>query len=469
MTQSNSPAPELLVDLRRGTGGLRVRLERELRLAVQEGRLAPGARLPASRVLAQELGVARSVVVEAYAQLVADGYLEARQGSGTRVREGRSPGGAAAAPPPADPDHGRRAIHFVNGIPDPASFPRRAWQRHYRAVLQALPDSSFRYPEPQGTHELRAALAAYLGRVRGLVTSPELTMICGGFAQVLTVVCRALGARGTRRIALEDPCFGYHRHLIANAGLEPVPVPMDEHGIDVAALERLEARAVFVSPAHSYPSGAVLSPERRVALVEWARRTESFVIEDDYDAEFRYDRHPVAALQGLAPDRVVYGGSTSKMLSPLLRLGWLAAPARLVDDVMREKFLDDMATGGLEQLALARLIESGDLTRHLRRVRPVYRRRRDVTLAALKHHLPAAVPRGVAAGLHVYVELPPGTDERRLVREAAARGVLVEGAAWHWARPSDAPPGLVLGYGVLGERQIRRGVEALGAALDSPL
>jgi GntR family transcriptional regulator/MocR family aminotransferase len=446
---------------------LRRQLERQLRDAISSGRLSAGATLPASRVLARDLGVSRSVVVEAYTQLVADGYLEGRQGSGTRVRIEPSSATKPPAPSRQDPARGLTA-HFVNGIPDQPSFPRRAWERHYRAALQAIPDSGFRYAEPQGVFELRAALSAYLGRVRAVRTSPEQLLICGGFAQGLALVSRALRARGLDRMAVEDPCFGYHRHLIANAGLEPVPVAIDDHGIDVAELARLDVRAVFVSPAHSYPTGAVLAPERRAALVSWARRVEAIVIEDDYDAEFRYDREPVGALQGLAPDRVVYGGSTSKTLSPLLRLGWLAAPDGLFDDLMREKFLDDMATGGLEQLALARFVESGDMTRHLRRVRPMYRRRRDAALAALAAHLPDATPRGVAAGLNLYVELPDGCTEREVAERARERGVFVEGAAWHWARPRQAPPALVLGYGSLSESAIATGIEALGAAFRQP-
>jgi GntR family transcriptional regulator/MocR family aminotransferase len=446
---------------RASPGGLREQLEHELRRALRDGRLAPGDRLPASRVLAAELAVARSVVVEAYAQLAAEGYLEARQGSGTRVRAGRPP---AAAPGPRPAWSRGLTAQFVNGIPDPSSFPRGLWQRHYRAVLRALPDTSFRYPDPQGAEELRTALTAYLGRVRGVITTPERTLICGGFAQGLALVCRALRARGAQRIALEDPCFGFHRHLIVNAGLEPVPVALDDQGLDTTALDRLDVQAAFVSPAHSYPTGAVLSPERRVALLDWAERRDALVIEDDYDAEFRYDRNPVGALQGLAPERVVYGGSTSKTLSPLLRLGWLAVPESLRDDLLREKFLDDMATGMLEQLALARFVESGDLARHLRRVRPLYRRRRDAALEALAAHVPGASVRGVAAGLHLYLDLPDGCDERGLVSAARGRGVLVEGAAWHWARPAAAPPAIVLGYGAVSEPAIERGIEALGAA-----
>jgi GntR family transcriptional regulator / MocR family aminotransferase len=465
MTQSISS--DLLLRLERGDGrGLRRALERALRDAIHSGRLAPGATLPASRVLARDLAVARSVVVEAYGQLVADGYLEARQGSGTRVRLETRPGEASPprAPRRGDPARGLTA-HFVNGIPDQASFPRVAWQRHYRAALQQLPDSELVYADPQGAPELRAALAEYLARVRGVRTTPEQMLVCGGFAQGLALVSRALKALGHGRIGVEDPCFGYHRHLIAHAGLEPVPLPVDDQGVDVSLLERLDLRAVFVSPAHSYPTGAVLSSERRAALVAWARRADAVVVEDDYDAEFRYDREPVVALQGLAPDRVVYGGSTSKTLSPLLRLGWLAVPEDLLHDVLREKFFHDMATGGLEQLALARFVESGDLTRHLRRVRPVYKRRRDAALRALAEHMPEATPRGVAAGLNLYVELPPGCSERMVLRGARERGVFVEGAAWHWANRREAPPALVLGYGAVGEAAIEAGIAALGAAL----
>jgi GntR family transcriptional regulator/MocR family aminotransferase len=234
----------------------------------------------------------------------------------------------------------------------------------------------------------------------------------------------------------------------------------------VDALAALHVGAVLVAPAHSYPSGGVLSPARRARLVAWARRREALVVEDDYDAEFRYDRTAVGALQGLAPDRVAYAGCASKTLSPALRLGWLAPPEWLADDLAREKLFDDMGTGLLEQLALARLIESGGFTRHLRRVRPIYRRRRDAAVAAISEFLPAATIRGVEAGLHVYVELPSGRDEQGLVDGARAKGVLVEGGGWHWADQASAPPSLVIGYGSMGEEAIRRGVAVLGGVLD---
>jgi GntR family transcriptional regulator / MocR family aminotransferase len=299
------------------------------------------------------------------------------------------------------------------------------------------------------------------------VTSADEVVVCGGFTQGLVLVCRALKARGARRMAVEDPCFAYHRDLIANAGLEPVPVRVDERGIDTAELERHDIAAVLVAPAHSYPTGAVLAPERRNALVDWAHRTGGLIVEDDYDAEYRYDRPPIGALQGLARDRVVYGGSVSKTLSPGLRIGWLASPAWLVEDLRRQKLYDDFATGMLDQLALAAFIAEGDLARHLRRVRPEYRRRRDAALRALAVHLPDAEPAGVAAGLHVFVRLPPGVDERGLRRAARRDGVRVERAARHWACPEEAPQGFVLGYGALDEAAIERVVATLGRAYRS--
>jgi GntR family transcriptional regulator / MocR family aminotransferase len=456
---------DLLVTLERaGARSLREQLEDELRRAIRGGRLPVGTALPASRVLARELGVARGVVVDAYEQLAAEGYLEARQGSGTRVRATRPPDAPAGAPDGAGPAPSQR---LLGGLPDPGRFPRAQWLRRYRGAMQAMSDAAFGYADPGGAGELRSALTGHLGRVRAVVTCPEELVVCGGFTQGLQLVCRALRARGAERMAVEDPCFAYHRELIANAGLEPVPVPVDERGIDTAALERHDVAAVLVAPAHSYPTGAVLSPQRRNAIVDWAHRTGGLIVEDDYDAEYRYDRAPIGALQGLARDRVVYGGSVSKTLSPMLRIGWLASPRWLVDDLRRQKLYDDFATGMLDQLALAAFIAEGDLARHLRRVRPDYRRRRDIALRALATHLPDAQPAGVAAGLHVFVRLPPGTDERALRHAVRRDGIRIERAARHWARPEEAPPGFVLGYGALDEAAIERVVATIGRAYRS--
>jgi GntR family transcriptional regulator / MocR family aminotransferase len=465
---------DLLLDLRPGHGrGLRERLEHGLRDAIQRRRLMPGTALPPTRLLAAELGVSRSVVVEAYANLAADGYLEARQGAGTRVRpEARQ---EPAAPPAADdvlaarPRRGRLVgaapIRLVGGLPDPRLFPRARWLHHYRAALVEVPDPELTYPDTLGAGALRTALVAYLGRVRGVATGADRLLVCSGFTQGLTLVCRALRRRGARRFAIEDPCFGVHREAIAMAGLEPVPVPVDAHGLDPADLAGLGVAAVLVAPAHAYPTGATLGAARRRDLVGWARRQDAIIVEDDYDAEFRYDRVPVGALQGLAPDRVVYIGSASKTVSPSLRLGWLAAPRELVAGLEDEKRADDLGSPLLEQLAFGRFVDSGDFSRFLRRVRPVYRARRDATVAAVEDLLPDARRQGATAGLHLHLLLPADVDERALAVAARRRGVLVEDAAWHWARPEEAPPSLVLGYGTLAEGGVRHAIGLVAEAM----
>jgi GntR family transcriptional regulator/MocR family aminotransferase len=288
-------------------------------------------------------------------------------------------------------------------------------------------------------------------------------MITSGLTQAVVVIARSLRARGIEAIAIEDPCFGFHREAIVNAGLRVVPIAVDQDGLDVAELLSHNVGAVLVAPAHSYPTGEVMSTLRRTALISWAQNNDGLIIEDDYDAEFRYDRSPIGAIQGLAPERVAYAGCASKTLTPALRLGWLALPGWLVGDAVLQKLLDDMGSTVLEQLALARFIESGGFARHLRRVRPSYRRRRDTALACIATELPDAVPTGVAAGLHVYLELPRSCDETALVVAAREQNLIVEGASWHWSVPSAARPALIIGYGAISEPAIRSGLTLLGS------
>ncbi len=470
---------DVLVDLRPQDGrGLRERLEHGLRGAIQRERLVGGTTLPPTRVLAAELGISRSVVVAAYANLKADGYLEAHQGAGTRVRSdaGQPRARVQAAEVSDRPSYFERpfsatgagppSIRLLGGLPDPALFPRRRWVAHYRAAVSELPDAELNYPPALGAPPLRRAIGAYLGRVRGVDTAPGRMLVCGGVTQGLTLLCRALHRDGARRIAVEDPCFGLHRTAIAMTGMQPVPVPVDAGGLVVDALAGIDADAVLVAPAHSYPTGGTLGVQRRRALIDWARRTDAIVAEDDYDAEFRYDRAAIGALQGLAPDRVVYLGCASKTVSPALRLGWVAAPQHLIGALEREKRMDDMGSSLLEQLAFARFVSSGDFSRFLRRVRPLYRRRRDAAIAVLGELLPGARRQGEAGGLHLYVTLPDGADVRALARAAYARGVLVEDATWHWADPAQAPPALVLGYGSVPEPTLRHAITVIAGALE---
>jgi GntR family transcriptional regulator / MocR family aminotransferase len=451
---------DLLLGLDRRHGPLRGQLEDQLRDAVRGGRLGPGAALPSSRALARELGVSRGVVVEAYAQLAAEGYLVARQGAPTRVSDAASPGPGAV---PAAAGERPPRYDFRTGRPDVSLFPRSAWLASLRRALRDAPDARFDYGDPRGAPELRGALARYLGRVRGVACDPERIVVTSGMAQGMALFARALTAGGARRIAMEDPSSAPGRGQLASNGLEIVPIPVDEDGLQTSHLEDVELDAVMITPAHQFPLGVVLAPERRASLLDWAAHAGAVILEDDYDAEYRYDRQPVGAVQGLAPDLVAYAGSTSKTLAPGLRLGWLVVPAHLLDAVTAAKESDDLGTPVVEQLALADFLGRGQLDRHLRRTRSVYRARRDALVAALERLLPDCAPAGVAAGLHLVVHLPAGTDEQAVLAAARSRGLGLSGISEHRLRPG--PPALLLGYGRLPEPAVEPAVRLLADSL----
>jgi GntR family transcriptional regulator/MocR family aminotransferase len=449
---------ELLLTLARGEGQepLHAQLEHELREAIRSGRLATGERLPATRVLAGELDVSRGVVVEAYAQLTAEGYLVTRRGAGTVVA-----GAGRPARVPQPPPHPRAVPQdFHPGTPDLASFPRGAWLRSLRTVLREAPHNALGYANPAGTPELRQALARYLGRARGVAVESDRVLITSGLTQGVAVACRALRRRGARRIAVEDPGFMVHREVAVHCGMQIVPIPVDANGLVTDALADVDADVALVTPAHQMPLGGVLAPERRAALLAWAEAHAAYVIEDDYDADYRYDREPVGALQGLAPERVIYAGCASKVLAPSLRLGWLVLPHALARRVAMEKALDDLGTAVLEQLALADFLERGELDRHLRRMRPHYRARRDALVAALARELPGwRIGDGIAAGLHVVALLPEVVDEAAFLAAAAEHRMRLHGLSWFRVRPG--PPGLVLGFGSASEPALARAVAQL--------
>jgi GntR family transcriptional regulator/MocR family aminotransferase len=452
-----SSGPELLVPLRReDPQPLARQLEQQLRDAVRSERLAADAPLPSSRALAAQVGVARGVVVAAYEQLVAEGYLVSRPGGSTRVA--RVPGTPARPRPATNP--APFEFDFRPGRPDLREFPRAAWLKSVRRVMAAAPASSLGYLDGHGAAELRDALATYLNRLRGTCISPHDIVISTGFAQGIQLVVTALLATGARRIGLEDPYHPDYRAMITALGADAVPVPIDDDGMRVDLLDGLDLDAVVVTPAHQYPTGAVLSAERRAALLEWADRSDGTIIEDDYDAEFRYDRDPIGAVQGLCSDRIVYAGTASKTLAPGLRLGWLAAPRRLVEPISAAKMAADHGSDGFEQLALADFIEQGELDRNLRRVRPIYRRRRDAMLDALRRHLPQATPVGASAGLHLLAWLPPDADDIALVARAAEAGIGLIPASTGWCG-AEPRPGLVLGYAATDEDRIDAGVARL--------
>jgi GntR family transcriptional regulator / MocR family aminotransferase len=456
---------ELLLSISRDTGAtLGGQVEDQLRAAIRDGAVKPGARVPSTRDLARQLGVSRRVVVDAYGQLAAEGYLSLRQGarprvSGTAAAADRAPAAPAVAPAPAPP-----RFDFRPSVPDVSTFPRAAWLRALREALATMPDADLQYGDPAGVEALRSALADYLGRVRGVVADPARVVVTTGYTQSLALVCHALAAGGARRLALEDPTNPEQHQIARRAGLEPVPIAVDGAGLRVDALERARADAVVVTPAHQHPTGAVLSGERRTALLGWLRDRDALAIEDDYDAEYRYDRAAVGALQGLEPDRVAYAGSASKTLAPALRLGWLAVPPRLLARIREEKLIADLGTARIEQQALAHFLERGELDRHLRRMRARYRARRDVLVAALAEALPEATVRGVAAVLHVTVELP-GADERAIAEEAARRRIACNTLRDYRGDAQSGPAVLMLGYGQTAEPAIRAGVRELAAAV----
>jgi GntR family transcriptional regulator / MocR family aminotransferase len=461
--------PELLLRLDRESGQpLRSQLETGLRDAIRAGRLHAGERLPSSRELAWELGISRGLVQECYAQLLAEGYLDSRVGSATRVAPGAYPAGQArpAGPAPAP----RLIADFRSGVPDLASFPRTDWVWATREACREVPTSDLDYGDPRGSSALRQVMAGYLRRVRAAAADQENIVICTGFAQGSVLVLRVLAQLGVGRVAFEDP--GYDdvdaRSTMRAAGLpdtQAVHVPVDDLGLDVAALEASGARAVVITPAHQSPTGVVLAASRRHALVQWAARNDGFIIEDDYDSEFRYDREPVGVLQGIAPDRVFTIGTVSKSLAPTIRLGWILVPPPLVAAVAEEKELSDRGTSGLDQLALAALIQSGRYDRHLRRMRSTYSRRREVLIQTLARHAPGVRLTGLAAGFHAVAHLPDSADEQTVITAALSRSVGLYGMDPYRATQAAAPAQLVLGFGLTGERAIEAGIAAVADLL----
>jgi len=446
---------------------LRAQLERQLRDGIRSGRLRAEVRLPPSRELARELGVSRGVVVDAYSQLVAEGYLVARRGSGTEVAGSIGAQPARSAPQSALPPAIRHDLH--SGLPDVSRFPRREWQAASATALRELPDGWLTYGRPRGYTRLRVALSDYLGRARATVATPQQIVICAGLSHGLTLVWRALRERGARRVAVEDPAWQGQPDSVAYAGLEPVPIPVDDSGLVVAELEQADVDAVVVTPAHQYPTGVVLSPERRGALIGWARRHRALIVEDDYDAEYRYDREPVAALQGLAPDLVVHTGTASKTLAPALRIAWLVVPDHFVDDVTAQHALTLAMPNVIEQGALALMLERGELERHLRQMRRRYRPRRDALAEALAEELPEARVGGAAAGLHLVAWLPADADEDAIRSRARERGVAIHTLQRDSAAVAAVPPALLLGYASLTEDSLRRAARELAVAVHSDL
>ncbi|PZH11371.1 GntR family transcriptional regulator [Streptomyces sp. NTH33] len=442
-------------------------LQTALREAVRSGRLAPGTRLPSSRDLATDLGVSRGLVTEAYEQLTAEGYLRSGRGAGTWV-SGAVRAARTHARDLAPRSPGARA-DFVPGMPDLSLFPRAAWAAAHRSVLTELPHRELGYPDPRGLPRLRTALAGLLSRRRGVVADPERIVVVSGVAQASTLVGSALHARGIRTVGVEDPGSPEHSALYASAGVGTVPLPLDTEGPAIGPLRRSGVRAVVTTPAHQFPTGIACSARRRAELLDWARAVDGVVFEDDYDGDFRYDRAPVGALQGLDPEHVAYAGSVSKSLAPGLRLGWLLVPDSLADEVVERKRTMDLGHPTVDQVLFARFVERGDYDRQLRRCRRAYRERRDALVAALREHFPGVRLSGIAAGLHLIAALPGRYGpEERFLRRAAGAGVAVRTLAsyTHGDATGSGRDGvcLVLGYAHLPPARIHAGVRLMAEA-----
>jgi GntR family transcriptional regulator/MocR family aminotransferase len=441
---------------------LRAQLERELRQAIRSGRLRAGTKLPSSRLLAAELRVSRGVVVEAYSQLVAEGYLATRSGDGTRVAD------ALALQPPAARAPGaplqRVRYDLRSGVPDLSFFPRREWQSATAAALRELPDAAMGYGSRRGHRRLRVALSDYLGRVRAVVADPERVFITSGATVAMALLWHTLRERGAKRIAVEDPAWPAIPQSVLQANLEVIPIAVDNQGLVVTELETSQVDAVVLSPAHQYPTGTVLAPARRTQLIAWARREGTLIVEDDYDSEYRFDREPIASLQGLAPDCVAYIGTASKTLAPALRLAWSLVPSHLVDEAAVQHGVTRAMPSVLNQAAYATLLQRGDIDRHLRRTRRRYHSRRNTLVEALATSLPNATVGGASAGLHLIAWLPDGTDETAIADEAASRGVAIHTLHQDCSVIGPASPALLLGYGLIAEPAIAAAVQELARA-----
>ncbi|NIK58472.1 PLP-dependent aminotransferase family protein [Kribbella shirazensis] len=440
-----------------GDGKLHRQVERALREAIRSGRVSTGTVLPPSRELAAQLGCSRWAVTQAYSQLVTEGYLTTRVGSGTWVswvgrttRPARSTAAAGVA---------TYRFDLAPGAPDLRAFPRTRWAEAARAAARTVPTADLGYPDEQGYLPLRELLSDYLQRSRGAIAAASDIVIRSGVSASVAHLCAGLRARGIDRIAVEDPGWTRLRNVIESTGMRVEPVPVDHHGLDVGRLSGL--RAVVVTAAHQFPTGVVLAPHRRLELIDWARRNDGVILEDDYDAEFRYDRSPVGTLQGMAPEHVVLLGSVSKTLSPAIGIGWFVAQGQWRGLLERPS---GPGPSTLDQATFAELMGAGAYDRHLRAMQRRYGRRRDLVLTAVRRELPAWTIGGAAAGLHLTLTSPAGLDTRLLTTAARDAGTRIVPLAEYQIRTEGRDAGIVLGYGNIADNDVDPAIRSLAAA-----
>jgi len=464
-TQTNL-AWETLIDLSATRAGpLHVRLTAAIRGAIRDGRLPLGAALPPSRTLATDLQVSRWAVTKAYGQLSTEGYVSARTGSATRVCWSPEPDDRPNRP--AQPVRAPRPVRFdlAQSSSDYRAFPRHKWVESIRAAAEIAPFDQLGYCEQGGEPRLRAVLADHLNRTRGAVADAGTVCVFSGAGQSMTQLARALVEAGHTRIGVEDPGSVQIRKAARSAGLELVAIPVDDDGLVVDALEaHPDLRAVCVGPAHHVVTGCVLAPHRRAALLDWARRVDGLIVEDDYDSEFSYDGPAPAAMQGTDPDRVALLGSMSRTLTPTVNVGWVVAPRWLVEAVRTDPRVP-VNSPALTQLALVHFMESGAYDRYLRASRQRFRARRNALVAALELRLPECRIRGAQAGLHLLLELPAGSNITAIVAELQKHDIQLCDVDSSRFQPDPGEFRLQIGYANLSDSLVEEAVAVLAGVI----
>jgi len=477
---------------------LQTQIYEQIRHLILASRLKPGAQVPATRALAAELGVSRNTVLLTYDRLMAEGYLETRPAAGTFVNS-ELPDDAIhilKQPAPAErgsaqqgnpvrlafkgraqtvvnPDRGRVSIDFWVGRPDRSQFPSNFWRRSMLQHLRSAGANLTEYGEPTGLIKLRQAIADYLGPARGIKATADQVIVVSGIQQALNIVARLLVRNGSP-VVTECPCYQGAAFVFESYGARLISVDVDADGLNASVLPRRRVALAYVTPSHQFPLGTTLSLERRLRLLDWARRSRAFIVEDDYDSDFRHHRAPLMALKGLDQDDcVVYLGTFSKAIGAGLRIGYMVVPRQLVGPAAAVKALLDNGHAWLDQAILADFVASGAYDTHLRRIRKIYLARRDCLIESLKQSFKEVSLSGLEGGMHLAWHVPePYPLAREIHRRAKLRGVgvypLEMAAAYDYGRYEPAGRTLILGYTALTEDLIERGVALIAASLEEP-
>ncbi|MDZ5471428.1 PLP-dependent aminotransferase family protein [Bacillus sp. 31A1R] len=443
----------------------------QLRQFILNGDMKKDEKLPSTRELASSLGVSRNIVLEVYDQLVAEGYLIVRPRAGTFVAPGSlfQTSGSKESLQKEEFIHNKNQdiIDFRAATPAMDHFPRKTWGRLAKDICFDVPDMIFGYQSSDGLPELKEEISRYILRSRGVVCQPHQIMITSGATQALSLITEIL-MRDNQNVAVEDPVTDEMRTIFSYRGAHLCPIPVDDKGIQPEFLsEESPPGFVFVLPSHQFPMGVTLTIQRRIQLIEYARRCNSYIVEDDYDSEFTYEGTPVHSVQGLDPERVIYVGTFSKILSPALRIGYIVLPTGLVDEFKKLKWYTDRHHPSLEQLILTRFIREGYLDRHIRKMKRIYKQRREALVNSLKRHFPGCTILGHAAGMHLVAEFPNVSFTQQIIDWVCKHGVKIYSAEQYSLLKGSHENKIVLGYGSLSVEVIEEGVRRIKEAMVS--